>query len=214
MCLLHRPCPVSGWWPPAPPRLACSPGSAWPSPAPASRWTRSHRGQTLWRLRGSLQGKQTHTCTRMSWSLAIVQDMKVGHVPHKKDTLAMLHRCLTHSFMEVGGSGEQIPTVTKKAKIILKKQKKQPRTKSWDQDKLSAFQRTVLSVFLFKILWEWNELWSLTLLAAKICKTLPKTTSEEYVLLSYWVKKEFYWVRHFHQTNNLLWRQTNEWQKG
>lgn len=58
----HHPCPASGWWPPAPPRLACSPGSAWPSQAPASRWNHSHRGQTPWRPRGSLQRRKTHTC--------------------------------------------------------------------------------------------------------------------------------------------------------
>ena len=111
--LPHRPCPVSGWWPPAPPRLACSPGSAWPSPALALRWTHSHRGQTLWRPRGSLQRTHTHTRThtQRSWSLAVEQDMKVGNVPRTKDTFVMPHQCLSHSYMGVGSSGEQIPPV-------------------------------------------------------------------------------------------------------
>lgn len=49
---------VFGWWPPAPPHWACSPVSAWPSPTPASRWSRFHLGQTLWMPHGSLFGKR------------------------------------------------------------------------------------------------------------------------------------------------------------
>lgn len=53
----YRLYPVFGWWPPAPPRWACTPASAWPSPAPALRWTRYHPGQTPWTLHGSLWEK-------------------------------------------------------------------------------------------------------------------------------------------------------------
>ena len=53
----------------------------------------------------------THTHTQRSWSLAVEQDMKVGNVPRTKDTFVMPHQCLSHSYMGVGSSGEQIPPV-------------------------------------------------------------------------------------------------------
>lgn len=58
----YRLYPGAGWWPPAPPRWACTPASAWPSPAPAWRWTRYHPGQTPWTPHGSLLEKPQIGC--------------------------------------------------------------------------------------------------------------------------------------------------------
>lgn len=62
----HRPCLVSAWWWPAPPRWACNPESAWPSQAPVWRWSRSHRDPTPWTPLGSLP-------TSSKWSSEWVQ---------------------------------------------------------------------------------------------------------------------------------------------
>lgn len=63
----HRPCLVSAWWWPAPPRWACNPESAWPSPAPVWRWSRSRRDPTPWTPLGSLPELSKEWTRNQQW---------------------------------------------------------------------------------------------------------------------------------------------------
>ena len=85
----YHPCQVFGWWPPAPPHWACSPVSAWPSPAPASRWSRSHLGQIPWKPRESLleeRGRWSSEKFRESRDATANRQIQIYHFPTESNS--------------------------------------------------------------------------------------------------------------------------------
>lgn len=148
VCLPHRPCPVSGWWPPAPPHLACSQGSAWPFPAPALRWIHSHHGQILWRPHVFLQRRHTHTRAEVLRQSRIWKQ-EMFHAP--KTHLLCRINVWVIVIWGLAAQENKYSTIkmTKKQKTNNPAKIKQiPFNKSWDQDKLSTFWRAVCSAFL------------------------------------------------------------------